>query len=125
MSYHVPPAGQVAALDVTLRRFSDAGLEFVGMLNRHTEMYTGGAVMFFVPVERPKPKTHARDRTRSKRWQAGSKRIKKAARLARRQGRRTPFADPWRGWETMGCIDETGGTWAESAGQSDNVSDGR
>jgi hypothetical protein len=55
-----------------------------------------------VPIPAPKARTHARDRTRSARWQAGSRRTRRLARAARGRGRRSRFADPWGGWEPMG-----------------------
>lgn len=108
-SYHTPAGGYATAMDL-----QQAGLKKIanGMLNltgvtRRARIYTRGNAVFIVPEPVPKQRSHARDRTRSKRWLAGSRRIKKAARLARAQGRRSPYADQWRGWEPLGCTTDS------------------
>lgn len=107
-SYHQAPRAidMCAPIGAGLRSLS-GGLVHLAETAARTHNFTRGGYLFFAPAEPPKPRTHAADRTRSKRWRAGSKRTKKLARLARKHGRRTPFADPWRGWEPLGWIDET------------------
>jgi hypothetical protein len=68
----------------------------------------GQSAWFFVPSPPRKPKTHAVDRTRSPRWRAGSRRTKQLTQAAKRRGRRSPFADPLKGWTDLGwTTDET------------------
>lgn len=100
----------LAAELIKLREQSQPLIAFAGTF-RGTHIYTRGSAMFFVPARPRKPKTHAADRTRSKRRRAGSKRTKKAARLARR--RRTPASRGagWSGWTEMG--------WTTEAAMSD------
>lgn len=59
----------------------------------HAHLGAGLAAMVAVPLPAAKSRTHASDRTRSKRWRAGSRRTKKLTRLARARGRATPRPD--------------------------------
>jgi hypothetical protein len=59
----------------------------------------------------PKPRTRSADRTRSRRWRAGTRRARRRIAAARRQGLPHPFPPPrWTRWQTMGAVvifDET------------------
>lgn len=95
--------------------------EFIQRWRRIIDVYgntiaaIGEGSYFFAPLPKPAPKTHSADRTRSPRWRAGSRRTKKLGRLARRQGRRSPFADPFKGWTDLGWTYEGNPVEAEEA----------
>jgi hypothetical protein len=107
--------GDLAGIQRALNKVLDEGRRFAETVTKqltHPEnvrvdvsvsgIRMGKPFLLFAPIPLGKPKTHAIDRTRSPRWRAGSKRTKKLARLARRAGRRTPFENPWKGWESLG-----------------------
>lgn len=102
--YHNP---DVLTVDISAKLGDGLQRLAEGVRRTHKAMF-GDRPGWYLAVALPPPRrrTHAADRTRSPRWRAGSRRTKKLARAARRQGRRTPFASPLKGWTDMGWMEE-------------------
>ncbi len=105
MSYHTPPG---IAMDITVdhkaflarhRRIVDGSGRTVALI--------GEPSWFFAPLppDPRRPRTSSAARTRSARWQAGTRRTR---RLARRPGPSPAPADPMAGWQDLGWISQDG-----------------
>ncbi len=68
-------------------------------------------VVFATPLRKPpKQRSRAADRTRSKRYRAGTRRTRRQVQNARKAGLPHPLAAnaPFTGWHQMGCMIDDG-----------------
>jgi len=80
----------------------------IGTVVDAKQILVGEPAWFLAPLPaKTRPKMSSADRTRSPRWRAGTRRTRRLAREARRQGRPTPLAGTWTGWVDLGWTDES------------------